>query len=387
MDSAVSAPARPVSQILFRLWDRGLLALFRLMGGRRPRRGLLLVVSGGIGDAILFSVAAPQFAALAEAGEPVVLVTPPSSAALDFLMPPGFTLWPVDYRRFRRNAFYRARIGWALFGLGARRAIATDYLRHPLVDDAVVFFSDAPERIGLDPKPWPKYSGLLRANLGHYTRIVPVSHAPLHKFVRWLHLPAALSGRDLMVPPVRREMARPVVPTAERVVVIHPFASTRARQPSAAWFAGLLAQLPAEYRLVLSCGPGDLERNPDFAALAAGPRLSLDTGSLADKAAALAVATLVITVDTSILHLAALVGAPVICVAASAHVVDSVPYDPRMNAGNVRFIVGPCDDAGCLGKCTRPLVGDRYPCLDGISVETVAQAMLEVLGRISRGQP
>jgi len=31
--------------------------------------------------------------------------------------------------------------------------IVTDYLRHPLVDDAVVRFSDAPTKTGFDPEP------------------------------------------------------------------------------------------------------------------------------------------------------------------------------------------------------------------------------------------
>jgi len=365
-----------MSQRLLMAFDAALRWLFGVAAGRQRPAGLLLVASGGIGDIILFSVAAPQFAQLAKAGEPISLVTQVGSAAIGFLLPPAFSQIPVDYRRFRRDLVYRARIGWRLFRLNVRLAIATDYLRHPLADDAFVLFSTAPERVCLEPKPWPKYAAALTANLARYTRVVPMTHAPLHKYVRWLHIPAALTGATLTIPAVRRQAA-PCPPLP--VVVIHPFASTRARQPSAAWFARLLDTVPAGLRVVLSCGPGDIERNPDFAVLLDDPRVSADGSSLEAKAAWLGGARLVVTVDTSALHLAALCGAPVICVASAAHVVDSVPYDPRMNAGNIRFVVADVECAGCIGNCVRPLAGDRYPCLDDIAVETVAAVMRQLL--------
>jgi len=365
-----------MSQRLLMAFDAVLRWLFGAVAGRHRRSGVLLVASGGIGDIILFSVAAPHFTRLAEPGESVTLVTQAGAAAAGFLLPPEFRHIPIDYRRFRRDLVYRARTGWRLFRLGARLAIATDYLRHPLADDAFILYSAAPERVCLDPKPWPKYAAALAANLARYTRVVPMIHAPMHKYVRWLHLPAALTGAPLTIPPVYREAA-PCPPSD--VVVIHPFASTRARQPSAAWFIRLLDHIPDGVRVVLSHGPGDLERNPDFAALAANPRVSLDGSSLEAKAAWLGGARLVVTVDTSLLHLGAISGVPVICIASAAHVIDSVPYDARMNAGNIRFVVGDPDCAGCIGNCVRPLVDDRYPCLDEIAVETVAAVMGEVL--------
>ncbi|MDA8232123.1 MAG: glycosyltransferase family 9 protein [Magnetospirillum sp.] len=360
------------------LFDTALRQLYRAIPGRPHRRGVILVSSGGIGDTILFSAAAPYFARLAEPGEAITVVTQAASAAVGFLLPPGFTQFPVNYRKFQRNRIYRALIGWRISRLSARLCIATDYLRHPLVDDAFVFFSDAPRRIGLEPKPWPKYVAALRANLAFYDTIVPITHAPMHRYMRWLHLATALAGESLPVRPIGGAVAGTREHPTE-CVVFHPFASTRTRQPPAELFVRLLDRLPPGYRAVLSCGPGDLDRNPDFVGFAGDPRVTIDATSLAEKTALLARASLVVSVDTSVMHLAAILGTPTLCIASAAHVIDSVPYDPRMNAGNVRFILADVDCAGCLGNCNRAHAGERYPCVDAIGAETVEAAMRDAL--------
>ena len=80
-----------------------------------------------------------------------------------------------------------------------------------------------------------------------------------------------------------------------------------------------------------------------------------------------ALSALVVSVDTSIMHLAVGVGAPTLCLASAAHIVDSVPYDSRMMPENAHFMVPEVDCAGCLGQCIHPLESGRYKCLGQIA--------------------
>ena len=198
----------------------------------------------------------------------------------------------------------------------------------------------------------------------------------MHRYVRWLHLLAHLTHQPLSYIPLQRQAAGN---HKNRKVIIHPFASTRTRQPSVDWFAQLIEAIPAEFSVALSCGPGDLERNPDFSVLLDNPRVTLDTSSLSDKAAWIGNAALVIAVDTSVMHLAVIFGAPTLCIASAAHIIDSVPYDQNIAPSNVKFIVLDVDCAGCLGQCRYALIEGRYPCLQNIDVQAVIPEALKIL--------
>ncbi len=97
------------------------------------------------------------------------------------------------------------------------------------------------------------------------------------------------------------------------------------------------------------------------------------------KVALMRGAALVVSVDTSVMHLAVGVGAPTLCLASAAHIVDSVPYDSRMMPENVRFDVPEIDCAGCLGNCIHPLEGGRYLCLAQLTSERCVTAAREML--------
>ena len=357
-------------------FDMLLVAVMGWLGRRGTPSGLVLVSSGGIGDCILFAQAAPHFAQLAAAGEPVILITQKAGAVAAFLFPPHFIHMAVDYRRFRRNWLYRARVAWRLFRLNARMAIATDYLRHPLADDALVHLSQAPHRVALSPKSWPKYDALLQANLARYTQVVPLPSQPLHRYVRWMHLPAAVLGTALVVPPLPGPRTATAITNR---VVIHPFGSCRDRQPAVDWFRQLIDVIPLEYQIVLSAGPDDLGRNPDFLALLDHPRVTLDSSGFRAKSVWLAQVALVIAVDTSFLHFAAVLGANTLGLVSAAHVVDSVPYDARMGAPQVTFCLARMDCSGCLGNCFLPAVQDRYACMERLTVDHVRDIMLKKL--------
>ena len=347
------------------------------------RRGVLLVSSGGLGDTILFSLAAPRFMALADEDEPVHLVVREGSDAAAFLFPPAIEIIPVNYCRFIRNPFYRWSVCRRLRDFGYRVAVSTDHLRLPRVDDALVLAAGAPETLALEPRSWPKHDRLLAKNRRRYSRWYPVRDGLAHRMVRWVDLANAITARSDPLPVVRFPPER--LPGASEAsdpfAVVHPFSAVPERQHPPALYRRILDALPGGTPWVLSAAPGDLDRNPGFRALLEGPGATLSETGLQDKAALMAAARLVVSVDTSVMHLAVGVGAPTLCLASAAHVIDSVPYDPGMTPDNVTFLYHDMECRGCLGTCILSAEGGLYPCvarLDEARAVAAARAIWEL---------
>ena len=352
----------------------------------RPGRGVLVVSSGGLGDTILFSLAFPRFRALARAGEPVHLVLRRDTAKAAFLFPPDVNVIAIDYRRFARNPLYRLREGRRLRDLGVRVAISADHLRLPTVDDVLVMATGAAERYALEPRSWPKHDARLRRNRGWYTDWVPVAPGMAHKMRRWVDLANGLAQRADPLPVVRIAPERLPAPAAldAPTVVIHPFSAVAGKQHSVDLWRRILTALPASFEVVVSAGPRDLAAHPEFSTLLAMPRVRLDGGDLRSTAALIRAARFVVSVDSSILHLAAGTGTPTLALASAAHVVDAVPYDPAMTPANVEVLYHDMPCRGCCGQCIYTPEDGRYPCVARLDRDVVlarVQAFVEKAGQ------
>jgi ADP-heptose:LPS heptosyltransferase len=344
------------------------------------RRGVLLVSSGGLGDTILFSLVAVRFMALADEGEPVHLMVREGSEAAAFLFPPALEIIPVNYRRFIRNPFYRWSVRRRIRDFGYRVAVSTDHLRLPTVDDAMVLAAGAELTLALEPRSWPKHDRRLQKNRRRYSRWYAAGDGPAHRMVRWVDLANAIAGRADPLPRVRFPADRLPAPSPSpgAFVVVHPFSAVPERQHPPALYRRILDALPAGTPWVLSAGPGDLDRNPQFRALLEAPGATLSEAGLEDKAALMAAARLVVSVDTSALHLAVGVGAPTLCLASAAHVIDSVPYDPAMTPDNVTFLYHDMDCRGCHGACILDAEQGLYPCVARLDESRAVAAAVNI---------
>jgi ADP-heptose:LPS heptosyltransferase len=162
-------------------------------------------------------------------------------------------------------------------------------------------------------------------------------------------------------------------------IILHPFSAIAEREVDPQVFIDIANAFADDYQIVMTAGPNDLARAPRHQALADHAGVVVDTSDLKSKAARLRGAALVVSVDTSIMHLAVGMGAPTICLASAAHIVDSVPYDSRMIPENVTFMVPEIDCAGCLGQCIHPLEGGRYRCLGQLTTDIVLSKAQEIL--------
>ncbi len=171
---------------------------------------------------------------------------------------------------------------------------------------------------------------------------------------------------------VRRDAAPPAALPAAPYVVVHPGASVPARAWSPGRHRELVAALTAEGRRVVVTGaPAERELCAAVAAGAADADAVLDLGgrtSLGELAEVLAGAACVVVGNTGPAHLAAAVGAPVVSLFAPT--VPAVRWRPWRVPHELLNVEVPC--ALCRAReC--PVAG--HPCLEGVSVRTVLDAV------------
>jgi hypothetical protein len=366
----------------------GLIALHdRLFGAwlrRRPRpdapRGVLFVSSGGLGDTVLLAHVLPRFLRLAAAGEPATVLLRRDAAKMAFLFPPGTAVESVDYGRLLGSLAYRRRTFARLRGANFRRVVSLDYLRHPLLDEALIGACGA-EAAAMEPRPWPKHDARLKANRALYARLYDSGPPVRDKVARWADYAGWLTGvRE--APPIARLDAALLPPPAALpapTVLIQPFSAVAAKQSRPALYRRLIEALPAGHRVRLLGAPGDIERNPEFAALLALPGVSFDGAGFAELVPTLRAAALVVSVDTALMHLAVAVGAPTLCLASAAYVGEIVPYAPEVAPPNMAVVYHDMPCRSCLGACRLPPEDGMFPCVARLDGDAAVAAALGLL--------
>ncbi len=339
---------------------------------------MLISQAGGLGDSILFSLFIHLFEPLLKPGERMTLLIGRHAQKMSFAYPDGIEILPVDFVKLQKSAAARFGILAKLRQRNFRHVISVDHLRHAYLDDSLIYACQAPETSGFAHKSWPKYEARLARNERRFTTRIELSgHVPM--LWRWVKLAEALTGRSAPLPKLRlpERLLPPPETLAKPTILFQPFASSRDRQVTPAFWESLLASVPEGYDVRLLAGPDDLRRNPDFAALAS--KIKIDLRGFQELIPLLRAARLLITIDSAVMHLATLSGANTLCLAAGAYVGEVTPHPPEFDPGNVLAYHEPIACQGCVGKCIRPLIGDEYECVHRLKPETAAHLMLERL--------
>jgi ADP-heptose:LPS heptosyltransferase len=358
--------------------------LFHLAGRRRKKeagQGVLLVAAGGLGDTVLLMAVLDRFLPLAAKGEQVTLLLRQDAAKMGFLAPPEVEILPVDFKRLGRETEYRLKTFQLLAGRGFHLAVSLDYLRHPHLDEALIRASFAKESLAMQPKPWAKHQAGLDANQTLYARLYDSGPALSDKVLRWASFAGWLTGKNLPPPSLALAEARlpPAEANAPPRVFIQPFSAIKAKQCPPDFYLPLLKALPASHAVSILGTPADLERNLDFKALLQNPNVSFDARPFKDLLPGLRAASLVVSVDTALMHLAALSGAPTLCLASAAYAGEIVPYPVETCPPNVRFLMTGMDCQGCLGVCIYPDHEKIYPCVAALDPLEAARLGLELM--------
>ena len=335
--------------------------------------GLLLISSGGLGDTILLSIIIRRFIRFAEEGELVTLVLPKDSHKLSFLFDKTIKIILIDYKTFRKSRFYVNDIAKKFYTANYRCVISTDFLRHPKLDEMIIKYCDAKEVIAMEARSWPKYDKALSKNSHLYTRLYNSGPAHMDKVLRWSNFANWLNETNL--PPPRiclpTDNLKLINPYTRTTVILVPFSAIKEKQSSPEVFRSIITHLGSGYDFIVVAGPKDFDTNNDYLDLLKTPNTTIDTSTFEELVPKLMGADLVVSVDTAIMHLAAGLGVPTVCIASAAYVNEIVPYSPIIMPKNIRFVFKSMDCQGCLGSCHLPTEDQRFPCVARIKLDHI----------------
>jgi ADP-heptose:LPS heptosyltransferase len=176
------------------------------------------------------------------------------------------------------------------------------------------------------------------------------------------------------------------IPAGQRYYVLFPGASWDGKQWQIGNFAQIAQQLYSKtgWHGVVCGGPADKAIATDLCGQCNVPLLNwAGRTNLAQLAAILSNAQLLVTNDTSAPHIAAACGVPTVCILGGGHYGRFMPYKVEREDGRPipREIINQMPCFGCNWHCIYERAKNTpVPCIGGISVPDVWNAISEVLG-------
>jgi ADP-heptose:LPS heptosyltransferase len=371
--------------------------LARLFAAPARRDTVLLVRTFGIGDALLFRLLLDAYkAALVPVGMRCVILgaTDWQPIIADFFA--GETVILVDQKRYARRFFYRLRFNIMLRRLGVARAVCPVYRRNPIVADAMVAATDAPERWVMQPEVAPKMQAVAEFFRSGMTRIIDtdavIAPGARHELQRQLDFIARLvPGAPSDLPRTRLDDLLPDLPAGEsdNAVLINLGASYGPRRwPLARWLQVAAALAADGRRVVLVGGPAERDLLSDVEiwvaslppALRGQIEVSIAAWSFAELIRRTRHAALVLSSDTGPAHLAALLGVAVIVALGGGHFGEFFPYPQQPAWAHIHVLWHKRDCYFCSWACPYLSAEIRtYPCISDIAIDEMVAAARQAL--------
>lgn len=375
-----------------------LLALWLSLHRRLHRRPLrspvaLIVRLGDLSDVLLWLPAGQRLIpSLRQKGYRVLLVVPAGVEPLLQDIGDEAEIIPVDGTAWRHSWRYRWAFAGKLADIRADLALETSYSRTLLGGDSMVRFSAAKKRVGWvgDARKTTRTGHRLGRRV--YTTLLPnPPKDPLpetesqERLLAQLGVPLDPAGPS----PFPSEMLQPSADMGlpDRYVILAPGAASPLQRWPASSFATVVDAIHKHYALpVLVCGG---QEDAPHAAMIMALSTSAITAdlcgkiSLADLPALVARADLVIGNEGPLIHLAAMVATPSLCLTSGTLWGRTLPYGrSRLLPGRIAPIpvTHPMDCYDCAGRCIYTLTADEpAPCVSAITAAQVIGALADFL--------
>jgi ADP-heptose:LPS heptosyltransferase len=371
---------------LFRLTGFYILDFFAaLAGGRKNSSGLLLVRLDAIGDFILWTDSAKEFRRLYP-GRKITLCANSVWSDLASKLSIWDEIWPVDIWRLNRNPIYRFRTLRKIRQRGFEIAIQPTFSRLFLHGDAIIRATGSQQRIGYAGDT-SNISPILKTISDHwYSKLVPASPAPLMELERNAEFIRNLSGQDF-----KAEL--PILPRLidlpDRLkfdapyFIVFPGASWCGKQWPAERFAEIVTQLHGKFAWlpVLCGGQSDIGLCQTVIDLSGVQAVNLGGAtSLPELVELVRGARLLISNDTSAVHLAAAVSTPAVCILGGGHFGRFLPYPENISGTKPAAAIHEMSCYHCNWICSQAHdPAGAVPCISGVSVEAVSEMVDQIL--------
>jgi ADP-heptose:LPS heptosyltransferase len=352
---------------------------------------VLIVRLDAIGDFALWLGAAQAIAQAYRAkGNGVILVADPTWADWARELHIFDQVLPINRRSYDLNILYHVVQASRIRRQGCGTAIEPTYSRTHYPGDSIIRTCGAKERIGFGCDPSNSALPGRRESDRWYTRLVAASSAPLTELERNTEFVNGLLGtnHEVLLPDLRslsplqppRTFWRKVDQTKPYYVLFPGAAWGEKRWPISS-FRRIAERLYAQtgWQGVVCGGPADLGLGSE---LCSGNDISLvnfvGRTSLSELASIIANARLVLTNDTSAVHIAAALDVPSICILAGAHFGRFLPY----KTGHDKAVMAPqvvihrMECFNCNWNCIYDVPkGSPVPCIARVTVDDVWRAV------------
>jgi ADP-heptose:LPS heptosyltransferase len=294
---------------------------------------------------------------------------------------------PIDVVKLRRFGQYRASLMRALRRRGFSLVIQPTFSRRFLTGDSLVRATHARERIGSQGDLSNITAADKRISDRWYTSLVPANPLPMMELERNAEFLRGLGhdGFQASIPvlPVLRELSD-TLRVPKPYFVVFPGASAVSKQWRPEYFSSAASEVARLASLTAVVCGSDAEKSL-CGRVASGVRSEvLDLSgktSLSELVEILRGACILLTNDTSAVHIAAAVGTPSVCVLGGGHYGRFVPYTGAKGTAP-STVARSMHCFGCNWKCTQPHVkGEPFPCIDNIPVADVLRVAESILGK------
>ncbi|MBM7866705.1 hypothetical protein GTO89_08200 [Heliobacterium gestii] len=354
-------------------------------GGKgEQKKRILFVRVDAIGDSILWLDSIRGYLALYSPDRHEYLLAC-NEASVDLWQSTGYfrKIIPVNRKRFLVDKAYLTDTLDGIAALAADVAIQPTYSREFRCGDAIVYASGAVERIGWDGDGANLTAEERRISDHWYTRLIAATEPALMElernaaFVRALGLPEHQAAIPKWPLPLETVEGRPYF-------IIFPGAGNRRRCWPIDRFAAIARRLHEEsgWDCCLCGGPGEEELGHAFLDQAGGGMAVtnlIGKLSLSELANWIHGAKLVISNETSAVHMAAAVATTSLCLLGGGHFGRFVPYTAPGEHPPIS-VYHRMDCFDCNWTCRFALKGDQpWPCIEGISEADLWQRIAALL--------
>lgn len=339
---------------------------------------LALIRLDAIGDFIVWLDTAKEYRSLYP-NHRITLIANSAWANLARNLPYWDEVWPLDIKKFSwRNPIYRWKTLRRVATRGFSIVIQPTYSRVLWQGDSIIRASGAPERIGSTGNLSNITSSEKSKSDKWYTRLLPASTDELPELMRNAEFLISLSGKSYQPQlPVLPQLLklRQELRDLKNYMVIFPGASWVGRQWPTQKFIEVARSIQSERGcLVVLCGSSaehDLctkiaQQLCDTAINLAGKT------SLAELAEILRNAQILISNETSAVHIATAVGTPSVCILGGGHFGRFLPYPEHINGIKPVIAFKHMTCFGCNWKCSRPHdPSGAVPCIDSVNIKQI----------------
>ena len=342
-------------------------------------RNLLLVRVDNIGDFILWLPSARRILENYPNCRSTVLIC--NQTCVDFAEATRLfsQVIGVDLRRFIRDLAYRWRVIRQVTQLGAEIAIQPTYSRVFLTGDSLIRASRAEQRIGSQGDLSNIYPMQKIISDRWYTWLIPASAKQLMELERNEEFLRGVGVRNVQAEiPLIPKLVQ--LPPEKRVgndyFVLFPGASSPTKKWPLEFFSAVADHLSDQFgwTLVVCGGPAERllgDQVLEKASVLNGINFAGRT-TLPELTELLRGARVVISNDTSAVHIAAGVCTPSVCVLGGGHYGRFLPYPIHVDGVRPVSVIHKMDCFGCNWRCIwTDDASAPYPCVSGVQVNQV----------------